>query len=287
MATRAATHAGSWYSDDQGELTAQLNGWLAAAAAGEAPQRARIVIGPHAGYRFCGLTEAHAYTAIAPDTSLVYVLGPSHHKHFEGCRVSGFSSCETPLGTVAVDTAAAAELGLPQLSAETDEEEHSVEMHLPFVRRVAPRAAVVPILVGSVTQDSAAAVAATLARRLQRDPSAAIAISSDFCHWGARFGYTYMNNEWAGGQGVWRSVERLDRLGCEEISSGSPERFAQYLAQYRNTICGRNAILVALHAAQQAGQRFDIKLVHYSQSNKAQTPRDSSVSYAAMHFTPA
>jgi AmmeMemoRadiSam system protein B len=73
---RGAAHAGSWYSDDEDTLAAQLEGWLRTAAAADhaphsdlhtpdGPARCRGVIAPHAGYRYSGPTAAHAYTHLA------------------------------------------------------------------------------------------------------------------------------------------------------------------------------------------------------------------------------
>lgn len=56
---RHASHAGSWYSKDQGTLAGQLEGWLEAARRGEDEAAAaamaegpvRAIIAPHAGFR--------------------------------------------------------------------------------------------------------------------------------------------------------------------------------------------------------------------------------------------
>ena len=56
MDVREAEHAGSWYTDSKGELTAQLDAWLSqvpsdAPGIGKVPiAGARVVISPHAGY---------------------------------------------------------------------------------------------------------------------------------------------------------------------------------------------------------------------------------------------
>ena len=49
------------------------------------PGGARAIIGPHAGYRYCGANAAYAYRQIDPSrVRRVFVLGPSHHyrSHF-------------------------------------------------------------------------------------------------------------------------------------------------------------------------------------------------------------
>jgi len=81
-----------------------------------------------------------------------------------------------------------------------DEEEHSLEMHLPYIHKMLSLAhqdlkpsqypPLVPIMVGSTSVSTERAFGALLAPYLA-DPENAWVISSDFCHWGLRFGYTY------------------------------------------------------------------------------------------------
>lgn len=59
------------------------------------------------------------------------------------------------------------------------------------------------------------------------EPSTLVAISTDFCHWGSRFGYTYYlplsgsprhlsaSKKEDGGKAVWRSIRELDREGMD------------------------------------------------------------------------
>ncbi len=59
---RRASHAGSWYVSDGRQLRAQLDEWLGAVDVGRGP--ARAIIGPHAGYRYCGACAAYAYRQV-------------------------------------------------------------------------------------------------------------------------------------------------------------------------------------------------------------------------------
>lgn len=86
------------------------------------------------------------------------------------------------------------------MSQSVDEDEHSIEMHLPYIHRLlqlqlpntptAQYPPLVPIMVGSTSAGTEQAFGALLAPYLA-DPSNAFVISSDFCHWGSRFRYTY------------------------------------------------------------------------------------------------
>lgn len=86
------------------------------------------------------------------------------------------------------------------MSRSVDEDEHSIEMHLPYIHRLlqlqypdtpaSEYPPLVPIMVGNTSAATEQAFGALLAPYLA-DPSNAFVISSDFCHWGLRFRYTY------------------------------------------------------------------------------------------------
>ena len=82
----------------------------------------------------------------------------------------------------------------------TDEAEHSAEMQLPYLHRLfqalcggqpeSSHPPLVPIMVGSTSPATEAAFGKLLAPYVA-DPENVFVISSDFCHWGSRFAYTY------------------------------------------------------------------------------------------------
>jgi AmmeMemoRadiSam system protein B len=118
------------------------------------------------------------------------------------------------------------------------------------------------------------------------DPANLFIISSDFCHWGERFRYTW--HERARGAAVWQAVQWLDEAGMAAIEAGDAAAFASYQARYRNTICGRHPIAVLLHMLPHCAARFDIAFNSYDQSSRVVDPlADSSVSYAAALVTVA
>lgn len=163
----------------------------------------------------------------------------------------------------------------------------------------------VPIMVGAVSSTSEALYGKVLAPYLD-DPSNLFVVSSDFCHWGSRFSYTYYEKTAVRRrtllfifllrkqqsslylllilsiQGpIHQSIERLDKQGMDLIEDGDPLEFKKYLDEYGNTICGRHPISTFLHALQHCQTRHSIKFTKYDQSHKCLTSRDSSVSYAA------
>lgn len=157
----------------------------------------------HAGYGYSGPCAAWAYKALDLGAAKrVFVLGPSHRYYLRGCALSTFSHYATPFGTLRIDGATYETLRatgrFALIPRRYDVEEHSLEMHLPYLwKRLAQTFGtddtaawppVVPILVGANDVDAEREVGKLLAPLL-RDEHAAVVVSSDFCHWGSNFDY--------------------------------------------------------------------------------------------------
>jgi len=101
------------------------------------------------------------------------------------------------------------------MSHKVDEDEHSMEMHLPYIahRMKGKDFTLVPILVGNLSVDSEIAYGKLLAPYLS-DPRNFFIISSDFCHWGKRFRFQWYEKRHGA---IWQSIEKLDRMGMDLI----------------------------------------------------------------------
>lgn len=292
---RRAKHAGAWYPSSGPELRRQLDRWLGDVDVKHAPARAIIV--PHAGYQYSGACGAYSYHQVDPNiVRRVFILGPSHHRRIDGCALTLAHHLATPLLDLPIDTVVNDQLmatgHFTSLPLDADEQEHSIELQLPYLARVleAPlqrgQVTVVPIVVGAMPAERERHYGQLLAKYLA-DPHALFVVSSDFCHWGQCFRYTYHDEAW--GKEPYQTIERMDRLGLDIIESLDPERFSEYLMQYGNTICGRHPIAVFLHALRCcvdtlrviAPSQCRIKCLHYTQSNRCRSAMDNSVSYAA------
>ncbi|KAL1492317.1 hypothetical protein ABEB36_010578 [Hypothenemus hampei] len=289
MRVRRALHAGSWYTDSGVELQRQLDYWLNQADLSHGP--ARAIIAPHAGYQYCGACGGFAYRQISPVVvRRIFVLGPSHHVRLSGCALSIAQIYKTPLYDLSIDTAVNNELEntgeFERMDLDTDEGEHSIEMHLPYIAKVMEKYKnkfkIIPILVGSLSPEREAFYGRILAPYLA-DPKNLFVISSDFCHWGHRFRYTYYDRSYGS---IYQSIEGLDRAGMNIIENMNPTEFTNYLKKYGNTICGRHPIAILLQAIQELlrndnTQNASLKFLKYAQSSQCRNMNDSSVSYAS------
>ena len=158
---------------------------------------------------------------------------------------------------------------IKHVSKAQDEAEHSLEMQYPFIKLIAPEAAIVPFLAGEHP-------AVEVLKPFLNKPETLFVISSDFCHYGTRFGCT---PRFALPGAIWGQIREQDLLGFNCIRSASVAEFSSYLRKTQNTICGRNSIIAAMALFQETSHAW--QLLHYEQSDKVEKPTGSSVSYLA------
>ncbi|KAI0178937.1 UPF0103-domain-containing protein [Hypoxylon sp. FL1284] len=318
--TREASHAFSWYDGDPDALSDQLDKFLA-----DVPDtvdgsslpipKAKIVIAPHAGYSYSGPCAAWAYKALdLSQAKRVFVLGPSHTYYLRGCALTQFAKYATPFGDLAVDNEVLKQLRssgtFADMPRRSDVDEHSLEMHLPYLHKrmaqtfasEAEYPAIVPILIGDNKRREEKEVGSLLVPFL-RDPANAFVVSSDFCHWGSRFGYTAYA---PGGRTeqlrslsrrtaaptdppIHESIKQLDQQAMDAVASGDHDSFVDNLKHTNNTVCGRHPIGVMMAALEQLesewpeGGQHRFKFVQYQRSSLVEDVDDSSVSYASAY----
>ena len=70
----------------------------------------------------------------------MFLLFPSHHYYLSGAATTGCSKYATPIGDLAIDTALVKQIqkewSLEVMERGVDEDEHSSEMHLPYIYKM-------------------------------------------------------------------------------------------------------------------------------------------------------
>jgi AmmeMemoRadiSam system protein B len=186
LRVRPAAVAGAFYPEQPEALKQMLADCFAAAKPGpaESALRPKALIVPHAGYVYSGAVAASAYAVLKPwraSIRRVVLLGPVHRVWVPGLALPGVDAFESPLGRILLDqTGIAAIADLPQVSVSVaaHAEEHSLEVHLPFLQSVLADFWLIPLAVGGA---SPAAVAQVLDRLWGGDETL-IVISSDLSH---------------------------------------------------------------------------------------------------------
>ncbi len=222
----------------------------------------KAIIAPHAGYVYSGPIAGTAYSCLReghPQVQRVVLMGPSHRAAFSGVAASAADSFETPLGDVRVDRDALVQLLREKLIVENDRahrDEHSLEVHLPFVQRLYPDALVIPLLVG----DAEFRRPQEILQELWGDPSTVVVVSSDLSHYRDYETARRMDGETA------KAIEALEagRIGWEQA-------------------CGATPVNALLGAAARHGLRAHT--VDLRSSGDTAGPRDEVVGYGAFVFT--
>lgn len=278
---REASHAGSWYNYKSAELTEELNENLNKALT-ETKESLRGIIVPHAGYRWSGPTAAYGYSLIDPTLyKRIFILGPSHHTYFKGIGISECTYYNTPLGKLKLDQEIIEKFrkidNFISLDLEIEEQEHSIEMQLPYLKHIFKDndVTIVPLMIGATNSDLEAYFGEILSE-YYKDKDNLFVISSDFCHWGKRFNYTKTEEA----DEKWKGIELLDIRAMNTIETNVPKKFEEYLNETKNTICGRRAILIFMNIIRSSSLNSKTEFIKYSQSSKCKNENDSSVSYA-------
>jgi AmmeMemoRadiSam system protein B len=248
-----------FYPGDSRELSQMVEALLDAAP--PASTEPAALIAPHAGYVYSGPVAATAYSQLSAQratTSRVLLLGPSHRVAFRGLALSSAVRYATPLGDVAIDTAACRELlALPQVGVldEAHAAEHSLEVHLPFLLAALDAFSLIPVVIGDAPPGDVAQVIETF---WDRDDTL-IVVSSDLSH--------FLDYE---------TANRVDRDTTHAI-----ERHAQDIRPEQ--ACGCRAINGLMRVAED--RALDVTTLDLRNSGDTAGDRSRVVGYGAYALT--
>ncbi|MBS1997118.1 MAG: AmmeMemoRadiSam system protein B [Cyanobacteria bacterium SZAS LIN-2] len=285
---RPLKFAGSWYEADPKRLAGQLDGFDSSAQKKVVPLVSELadceimaVVAPHAGYTFSGPTAACSYMAAAKKkVKRVFLLGPSHYKAFRGAAISSDKSFATVFGDLPVDCDVVADLKNSRLFHELSDvhrDEHSLEMQLAFIKRDFGNVKIVPILIGRLEDAFEARQIAACIRSYLREGDL-IAVSSDFTHYGPRYGYTPFMT----GGDFAESVKKLDLEAFSHLQANDLDGFFAFYRRTEDTICGIYALAVMLALLPEDARGH---LIDYRTSRDSIVEDDrNSVSYLSIAF---
>ena len=254
--------AGHFYPASPAELSADIDALLATES-WRFPRQPKALVVPHAGYIYSGSTAATAYAALADWRQTIHrvvLLGPTHRGAVRGLALPKTEAFATPLGTIPRDLEAMAEISqLPQivLSDVAHAEEHSLEVHLPFLQRVLGNFSLVPLAVGQATPEAVAEVL----DQLWGGPETLIVVSSDLSH--------FLDYE---------AARQIDHATCQHILQLDPHIHPEQA-------CGAYPLNGLLLAARQ--RHLSARLLHLCNSGDTAGSRQRVVGYAAFAFSEA
>jgi MEMO1 family protein len=235
---RSPVLAGEWYPGDRVELRTWIRDFLNRAPAPEAGQADPIgLISPHAGYVYSGFTAAHGYRLLEGlDYEIVAVLSPFHSYPAGEIMANTASRYETPLGRIPV----AREL-IDAMREETEitdvdaEDEHSIEIQLPFLQTVLKEFRLLPLMIGNRDVHRVEGAVRSL-HKILRGKKALLVASTDMHH---------LNDY----EAVKKNDERVIRV-LQKFDIG---RIREVLSPETCTVCGKVPVSIVLDAAGRLG----------------------------------
>ena len=163
---KKSVFAGSFYPADKEELTNLIESYKEKTAY---EYKSKAVIVPHAGYVYSGHAAMAGFECLELKET-IFIIAPSHHEAFDNIAMpKKYTYFDTPLGSVEVNNLLIKEIAekFPSLlSDEVFDNEHSIEVQIPFlqhlfspnrqsavdfvksIKKIGHKIKIVPILVG-------------------------------------------------------------------------------------------------------------------------------------------
>lgn len=234
ISIRPTAVAGSFYPKQASELNIMLEKFLSQYAVNDSVNIAtpKAIIAPHAGYIYSGQTAASVYSnleQVKDKIRRVVLLGPTHRVSVKGIALPSNTHFASPLGNVSIDTQSLKKISAHSFVNYIDEahtQEHSLEVHIPFLQKVINNFVLLPILVGNATPEQVA----TILKELWGNDETLIVISSDLSH--------FLNYETASktDRNTTELIEKFDyeHIGSKQACGCMPMRGLLKLAQEKN-----------------------------------------------------
>jgi AmmeMemoRadiSam system protein B len=216
---------------------------------------------------YSGPVAAHAYRLLRDRAVEVAVLvGPSHFVAFEGVSIYPAGGFETPFGIAEIDAPCAQALldATPVVREHppAHQREHSLEMQLPFLKHLAPRVPIVPLVMGHQTADTVRALGEALATVLAGRKALLVA-STDLSHYHDAAAAAALDHV------VIDCVARFDADALQRVLEVRPDH-----------ACGGGPTVAVMRAARLLGAR-DAVILKYADSGDVSGDKSAVVGYLA------
>jgi len=269
--------AGSWYSNNPGELKKQFDAFFEKAQP-ETIENVIALILPHAGYRWSGQTAAFGLKTTGKKYKRIVVIGPSHRTAMEEIiSVPRATHFETPLGQIPLDTEFIEKLlkfPMVQNVPQAHQSENSIEMELPILQYCQEDFKLVPIVAGQCSLEATEKAGAIL--RSLVDGDTLVVASSDFVHYGRAHLYVPFT------ENIPEQIKELDMGAYQHIANLDAKGFLEYRRKTGATICGSVPIAILLSMMSEPSKAH---LIKYTISGELTGDFSNSVSYMSIAFS--
>jgi len=263
---RPAAVAGMFYPGTPAEIDRELDAMLPAERK-PGPWPGAMV--PHAGWVYSGKLAAEVLSRVEIPERVI-VLAPKHRPGGSEWAVAPHATWSLPGGDVESDPELAQRLaegisGL-ELDATAHAREHSIEVQLPILARLAPGARVIGITIGGGELAGLLEFGRQMAAILRDDePRPLLVISSDMNHFAAE-----------------EKTRRIDRVALDAMETLDPERLYHTVRDERISMCGMFPAVIVMETLRTWGVLSKFELVGYSTSAESSGDTGRVVGYAGV-----
>jgi MEMO1 family protein len=263
--------AGRFYPAGAQALSHDLDQYLAPGPEAPAERETEQPLGcvvPHAGYMYSGHVAGAVYRQLPPLSSYI-ILGPNHFGRGAPLAMMSRGAWRTPLGEVPLDD----ELGegvrqgchLLMEDPDAHQDEHSLEVQVPFLQRRVGLFRMLAIAVGSVGYAALQSLGHGIAQAVKQAPEPVLIIaSSDMNHYEP--------------DGITREK---DHKAIQRILALDSDGLYDVLRREGISMCGYGPTIAMLTAAIELGATR-ASLVKYATSADTSGDRSTVVGYAGI-----
>lgn len=265
---RRAVVAGTFYPGRRAELQKTLQALIDPKAA---KVKAVAVVSPHAGYVYSGQVAGAVFSSVEVPESVI-VLGAPHAGFRPRFSVIDEGLWESPLGDVPINRELAGLVirssKLAEAADTPHEDEHSIEVQVPFLQFLQKNLSLVPVHVNARSsfedlQDLAHGLASAV-KEYSKD--VLIVASTDMSH--------YIDQE---------SAKKLDFLAIDRILALDGRGLFDTVRKNKISMCGYQPATAAVLAARDLGAT-KAELVKYQTSGDVTGDRAQVVGYAGLRI---
>jgi AmmeMemoRadiSam system protein B len=234
---RHSLYAGSWYPAEAKDLQALVVQSIEAAHTRATYQQGpyRFAVLPHAGLFYSKAGIAPFFTASYPNLERILILSPSHYANLKTDTLASapLSGCQTPLGLLSCFNLSSAQ----DKYFSAIQSEHALEMVLPYIASMPNPPSVGLALISRFSDPEhmhtiADQLVDDVGEESLRSGKTVVIASSDFTHYGPRFGYTPYQH------GAPKQVREDDLALSHLLCEGRVEEAFAFCGSRHSTVCG-------------------------------------------------
>ncbi len=257
--------AGQFYPGTHGQLIAMIEGLV-----DEKVEKEDIIglVSPHAGYPYSGPVAGATISRVKFKGTFI-IMGPSHTGMGKPFSIMTKGTWRTPLGEVEIDSELSKQILTTTTHLEEDylahQNEHSIEVQLPFLQYFKPDIKIVPIVIAHAESTIYKEIGNDIAKAIKDlNKEVVLIASSDMTHYEPQ-----------------RAAERKDTQAIEAILDLNEDELIQRVHRLNISMCGYAPTVSLISAAKELGAT-KAELVKYMTSGDTTGDYSSVVGYAGV-----